>query len=109
MSGGHPTLKHLPDWDEACFQQLVPVRYQAGLRRYFEEFIRPGGALSAILANDLAATLASVDRDVTMDELRNLATFLYSYAPSRALGSRKAVSDWVESDGEDEPDTEDRG
>lgn len=77
----------------------VPERFRGGLQRYVCEHIEPGNFLRLVLEDwKLAEAIARLDRDVTMEELRALLSFIHNdVMPSDCHGSPAKVKSWIDS------------
>lgn len=88
--------KHLPDWDEKAFRTLIPAHLQGGLRRYFEDRIKPGSFLTAILENDYVEATNRADLGtISLLNLQSINCFLFLHAPSKSHGNPTKVSAWL--------------
>lgn len=74
--------------------EKLPLWLQGGVKRYFEQRIRPGHFLTAVLANDLYAALGRAD-DQALKDLPDLVKWLYWEAPSEAYGSKEKLAKWL--------------
>lgn len=81
--------------DYADLQRLVPTHLRPGLRRYFEEGTRPGGALSAILSNAPASVVIMAADDEVRTRLLDIFHFLHGYAPPGSWGTSEAFEAWI--------------
>lgn len=70
----------------------VPDGLIEGLLRFIVE---PGSCLQAILENDLMESFDRAD-EYTAAGMKNICTFLYSYAPGACHGSKERAATWVE-------------
>lgn len=77
----------------ALADSVVPTHLQQRLRRWVEEGIRPGGFLSAVLANDLMAAASRGD-ELSLVGLPVLCRFLREHAPEGSFGSPRVVENW---------------
>jgi len=68
------------------------MRYSMAM--YFLHGYRPGGALEAILSNDLSDAVGRADEN-TARALKQIVTWLHSFAPTQGKGSREAVAAYV--------------
>lgn len=75
--------------------ELLPDGLQAGMRRYIEEGIAPGGFLKAVLYNDLAGAVAQADW-INKSRLAEVVSWLAEHAPSPCWGSVEVVRDWLD-------------
>jgi hypothetical protein len=64
-----------------------------GLARFFNQGVKPGHFLSAVLSNDLQETYGRAD-DVSRGILPRLMELLYNHAPSAAWGSARQFEAW---------------
>jgi hypothetical protein len=65
-----------------------------GLRRYIEQGIGPGHFLSALLSNNLRASVERAD-DINRRAIVDYVKFLYNYAPAGAGGSPEKFEAWI--------------
>lgn len=72
----------------------APENMRGGLKRYIENGILPGNALTAVLENDLKRTIAHAD-ETTMANLRSLVQWIYCEAPGTCWGSKDNVRAWI--------------
>lgn len=72
----------------------IPMTVHDGLMRYLQNRVLPGGFLTAVLENDLAAAVLAADKD-NLPALPNLVKFIWNELPANAWGSKKHVFDWV--------------
>jgi len=87
------------DIDAEAALKRLPEHCQAGLRRYIEDHVQPGGFLSAVLRNDLRDAVMAAD-DINRARLDQYVIFLYNHAPSACWGGERWFNAWIE--GEDE-------
>ena len=78
---------------KALLDSVVPTHLQPGLVRWIEEGVRPGGFLSAVLANDLAKAMVRAD-ELSLVGLPALSRFISTNAPIGSFGSPKALENW---------------
>lgn len=69
----------------------LPEHLRAGMKRYLEAGIQPGHFLTACIENDL---VDAVTRVGDFEELRQVATYLYTFMPAPAWGSRATRNAW---------------
>lgn len=76
-----------------CDQHRIPTHLRGGLIRYFDQAIRPGGFLLAVLSNDLSGAFARGD----VDSLAALPALLRLLADAEetAWGSPERVDGWL--------------
>lgn len=72
----------------------VPSHLVEPLALYIAFGIPPGDCLTAILANDLMEAFGRADEG-TARGMRNICTFIYSYAPSGCHGSYETVEEYA--------------
>lgn len=72
----------------------VPVALRDGLARYFEDGIRPGQFLEAVLAGDLFEAFKRGDPE-TLAQLRSVVIFLHNDVPMGSFGNKCAVDSWI--------------
>lgn len=70
----------------------LPRHLRAGMERWIEEGILPGGTLRMILSNDLMA-VCSADSE-TLAAMPSIMRWIYSEAPSQCWGSADALKTW---------------
>lgn len=80
--------------EQRSYAQL-PEHMRETARAYAEEGLPPGGFLTAILCNDLAAAASRAD-GVNQAALFDWANWLYSALPRSAWGSAENVLAWIE-------------
>ena len=94
----------LATWDqiisEIDYSDLHCDNCRGSLKRYMENQIETGGALRAILENDLFGAMGRLDLD-HRDALHSTVKWIYNHLPVVAYGSRKKVDEWLLSDRED--------
>jgi hypothetical protein len=87
---------HKPEtWD----WRRVPERMRGGFERYFRHGIIPGSFLTSLLEGDPWHRVIGLADEDNRGRLMDYAVFLHSNAPSKAWGSREAVSAWAERGG----------
>lgn len=86
-------MENVPDHDPMLWDD-VPFHLQGGLKRYFEEHVRPGGFLVAVLSNDLREAVTRGSRE-SLAGLGFVMAYLIACAPSECWGSAEAVNAWV--------------
>ncbi len=72
----------------------IPEHLRGGLARYLIFGVRPGGALTAFLENDLFE-FAARSSDETLAGIKPMATFLYNYTPCGCYGHAGVVENWM--------------
>lgn len=60
------------------------------LERYYLHGLDPGSYMLAVLTNDLFGALGAADYD-SLSEIKYLCTYIYSYLPASAWGSKEKV------------------
>ncbi len=75
--------------------ELLPEGIRGGMQRYLEQGIEPGSFLSAVLQNDLKHALAYADIN-NRQNLFEIVSWLWSYAPSEAWGSPRRFEAWID-------------
>lgn len=75
-------------------RHLVPPHMWSAVRSYFIDRRPVGDFLTALLRNDLMATLARAD-DTNTAAIPNWCQFLYNFAPAGSYGSPFAVDTWL--------------
>jgi hypothetical protein len=73
---------------------MLPEGLRAGMRRYIEHGILPGGFLQAVLRNDLKEATLRAD-DTNLLAMRDIVLFMHAEAPSGCWGSREKVEAWA--------------
>ena len=68
---------------------------RGSMRRYMENKVETGGALRAILENDLFGAMGKLDLD-HRDALHSTVVWIYNELPSGVWGSKDKVVDWLE-------------
>ena len=78
----------------------VPERFRDGLARYAKDHIEPGSALRCALEDKLGETLARMDRDLTLEDLRALTMFFHNELlyGTALYGSPAKVKTWLAMD-----------
>lgn len=71
----------------------IPEGVRAGLVKYFVWGCYPGAFLTAVLTNNLKETFAQADENSARG-LRAIMTWLFSFAPSLAHGSKEKLNTW---------------
>lgn len=75
----------------------LPGHMVDSVYRYVEQKIPPGSFMRAVLANELV--LASIRADpYNKEAIHSWAEFIHNELPAGCWGSRRVVSDWLESD-----------
>lgn len=74
--------------------EAAPENMRGGLKRFIENGILPGNALTAVLENDLKRTIAHAD-ETTLANLRSLVQWIYCEAPYSCWGSVDNVRAWI--------------
>lgn len=75
------------------FHDDLPSHTMETLDRYFIMGLRPGGFVSAMIAEDFKKALASADH-VNRARFWYVATWLMRYAPEGSTGSYEILTDW---------------
>lgn len=87
--------RHLEaQWFKCC----APAHMAHGMIYYILYGIEPGGCMLAILANDLMEALGRADENTAMG-LKEICTFIYSYAPRHCHGSYETTAVWMKHGG----------
>ena len=81
----------------ACYSP-IPAWTRGELVRFLVYGIPTGGYLMAVLSNDLKATFAQGD-DESLEGLKGLMTWLHSFAPAVAKGSKESYRAWLAQEG----------
>ena len=79
-----------------CGNFYIPKRMMAGLERYRDDKIAPGGFLVALLKNDLSAAVQMAD-DENIRNLPAFMSYLYNELPAGSYGSKWLVEKWLDS------------
>lgn len=74
---------------------VIPDRMMAGLVRYVDHRIPPGGFLTAVICNDLRGAVLRADAENIVN-LRAYIGWLYNEAPSSCWGSPERFKEWLE-------------
>ena len=74
--------------------QGIPHYMVGGVLRYFNEHIKPGDFLTALLENDFMGACGRADDD-NLAALAAWAAFLYNEAPVGSYGSPENVKAWL--------------
>ncbi len=72
----------------------APPQIVAGIRRYVDERIPPGGFVTAVLENDLKEAFARADRG-NIAAMFEIVTYCYNEIPASCWGSPEAVEAWL--------------
>lgn len=75
--------------------ELLPQSLRAGMRRYIEHGVIPGGFLTAVLSDSLADAMGRADEE-NQEHLYEIVWFVVTEAPGGCWGSRAKVQAWVE-------------
>lgn len=67
-----------------------PPRLREGVRRYVDHGLRPGGFLSAVIANDLRDALARIDGQ-SKPWIQSIVAHVFNVVPPHMRGSRAAI------------------
>ncbi len=92
--GEYATLSDLPDYDAEA-AGLVRRQFLPGLERYACHHIAPGSFLRAMLEKDLDICICHAHPGLTVQELKDLYTFIFTCFPSPIWGSPEAVQAWL--------------
>ncbi len=71
----------------------LPEHLRGGMKRYLDAGIQPGFFLTACIENNL---VEAVTRVGDTEDLRQIATYLYTFAPAPAWGSKEKRLAWQE-------------
>lgn len=74
---------------------MIPPTTKEAIDRYIKEGIEPGGFIKAVLSNNLYDAIFTADSE-NLSNLKDIITYLYKDAPIAALGSTKAVENWIQ-------------
>ena len=73
----------------------VPVSYMAGaMQRYVEQGIEPGGFMSAMLCNDLEATVMRAD-GMNVVHIPHWVAWMSEHLPPACWGPYQRYEDWM--------------
>ena len=73
----------------------VPTDYcVAGLKRYFEDHIKPGSFLTALLENDFEKVMRTAD-PINAGRLPDWARWLHNEPGMLSYGSKEKVAAWL--------------
>ena len=85
-------------WDqiisEIDYSDLHCDSCRGSLKRYMENRIETGGALKAVLENDLFGAYSRLD-SAHRDALYSTVKWIYNQLPVVAYGSKERVSNWL--------------
>lgn len=71
----------------------IPAHMKDGVRNYIDQGIKPGGFLTAVLANDFYHAVLRAD-SINVNHLKAWALLLDHVLPRPSYGSYQAVSEW---------------
>lgn len=74
--------------------QRVPIGLRAGLIRYVDHGIAPGGFLTAVICNDLLEATGRADEE-SRAAFFEIVGWFYNEAPSTCWKSRAAMDAWI--------------
>lgn len=74
--------------------RLVPHHLIGGIHRYFEDRIRPGSFLCAVLTNNLSDAVKKGDME-SLVSLISIVRWLQNFAPEESWGSVEALERWL--------------
>ena len=77
------------------FHDDMPSHTMEALDRYFIMGLKPGGFVSAMVADDYKKALACADH-VNRARFWHVATWLMRYAPKGSTGSYEILKDWCD-------------
>lgn len=84
----------------------IPLRLRHALIRYRDQGIPTGGALRALLMNDLQGFVGYADSE-TFANVRHLFWWLHRFMPDEAYGTEDKVTAWMKLKGLQEVQTQD--
>ena len=88
----------LETWDriisEIDYSDLHCDNCRGSLKRYMENQIATGGALRAILENDLFGAMSRLD-SAHRDAIHSTVKWIYNQLPVAAYGTKKKVEVWL--------------
>ncbi len=87
------------DYSPGDMIRLVPDHLLAGLTRYIERGVEPGGALWAIVCNGPAFDVVTRADERVLPRLPDIYRFLYHYAPGPCWGTQHLCEEWVRAGG----------
>lgn len=76
--------------------QKLPESLRAGVQRYIEHGIAPGGFLTAVIRNDLRDAIGRAD-DTLLPLLPEIVRWFHWEAPGLCWGSRENMHGWMAS------------
>ena len=71
----------------------IPEHMQGSIVRYYENGIRPGHFLTAVIDNDLRGAIERAD-DINVNLLKAYVMWFYNCAPGGSWGHEGAVQSW---------------
>lgn len=84
------------EWGDALLDEYeVPSHLRPGLERYIKDGIRPGGFLSAIIANDLREAVLRAATVATFESILGIVKFLCFECPDPSHGSPEKFEAWI--------------
>lgn len=78
--------------------KAIPQGIADALTAYIEQGVRPGMCVTYILENRLVDAFVNADQD-TVKAMKDIAHFIYHYAPAKCWGSHEAVEEWIKAGG----------
>jgi hypothetical protein len=72
----------------------LPESLRAGMRRYIEDGIGPGGFLTTCLENDLMGALRFAN-NTNLQHLEEIVEWIYWESPHDCWGSKEKVAAWL--------------
>lgn len=78
--------------------QNLPSHIRYGMFRWIEYGNVPGDFLCMVILNNLTGAFQKAD-NTNRDKMFEIASFMYSDAPSQCRGSQKMMDEWCESGG----------
>ena len=88
----------LATWDqiisEIDYSDLHCDNCRGSLKRYMEKQVETGGALRAVLENDLFGAYSRLDPD-HRDALYSTVKWIFNQLPQVAYGSKERVTNWL--------------
>lgn len=74
--------------------QAIPARTKAGIDRYVDQRVPPGGFLMAVLSNDLTDALGRADEE-NRANLFAIVNYCYNEIPFTCWGSPEKICAWL--------------
>lgn len=75
-------------------EQMLPPHTLVGIKNYIDHHMPTGGFLRSVFSNKLVQAFNQADSANTR-ALREIAIYLYNYAPQDCWGSEEKYNDWI--------------